>query len=128
MAEGSAAVALTMAAELGSRVRLGTVVRQIDVLNGGGPGGVRVTLADGESIGAEAVVCTIPAGPLREVAITGLSESRLSSLRSQRHALAAKVVVAYEESFWQAGGQTGSPRPSGCSVQPGPRAPASCRC
>ncbi len=107
VAEGSAAVALAMAAELGSRVRLGAVVRRIDVLNGGGPEGVRVTLEDGELIGAEAVVCAIPAGPLREVAITGLSEARLSSLRSQRHALAAKVVVAYEESFWQAGGQNG---------------------
>ena len=41
----------------------------------------RVELDDGEVIGAEAVICTIPAGPLREVEITGLSEARLRSLR-----------------------------------------------
>jgi monoamine oxidase len=103
VAEGSAAVALRMAAELGSRVRLGAVVRRVEIA----AGGVRMTLADGEMIGAEAVVCAIPAGPLREVEIVGLSEARLRSLRSQRHALAAKVVVAYERSFWQDAGQNG---------------------
>ena len=60
-----------------------------------------MTLADGERVHAEAVVCAMPAGPLRAVSITGLSDARLASLRAQRHALAAKVVVAYEESFWQ---------------------------
>jgi monoamine oxidase len=103
VAEGSAAVALAMADELGPALRLGAVVARIDV----GPGGVRVTLADGEAIEAEAVVCAIPAGPLRDVEIAGVSEPRLRSLRSQRHALAAKVVVAYEESFWQRTGQNG---------------------
>ena len=48
-----------------------------------------------------------PAGPLRAVSISGLSDPRLASLRAQRHALAAKVVVAYEESFWQRRGQNG---------------------
>jgi monoamine oxidase/putrescine oxidase len=105
VAEGSAAVALTIAAELGPRLRLGAVVIAIDVRRNGGR--VRVTLADGEAIDAEAVVCAIPAGPLRDVAITGLSGPRLRSLRSQRHALAAKVVVAYDESFWQGSGQNG---------------------
>ena len=103
VAEGSAAVALAMADELGPRIRLGAVAARIDV----GPGGVRVSLVDGEAIEADAVVCAIPSGPLRDVAITGVSEPRLRSLRSQRHALAAKVVVAYEESFWQRTGQNG---------------------
>jgi monoamine oxidase len=53
------------------------------------------------------VICTLPAGPLRAVRIEGLSEARLSSLRAQRHALAAKVVVAYDEPFWQRNGQNG---------------------
>jgi monoamine oxidase len=53
------------------------------------------------------VVCALPAGPLREVRIGGISEARLRSLRAQRHALAAKVVVAYEEPFWQVNGQNG---------------------
>jgi len=48
-----------------------------------------------------------PAGPLRAVEITGVSDERLASLRAQRHALAAKVVVAYADSFWQLAGQNG---------------------
>ena len=103
VAEGSAAVALRMASDLGPRLRLGTVVSEIDIA----PGGVAVTLADGERLEAEAVICAIPAGPLRSIAITGLSDARLASLRAQRHALAAKVVVAYGESFWQRRGQNG---------------------
>ncbi len=87
-----------------------------------GSHGVAVTLADGEQVEAEAVVCALPAGPLRAVSISGLSDERLASLRAQRHALAAKVVVAYEEPFWQRTGRTGSPRPSGCSAPPGHRA------
>jgi monoamine oxidase len=103
VAEGSASVAVAMAAELGPRLRLGTVVSALEVSGRG----VRVTLADGEALDAEAVVCAIPAGPLREVAIDGLSDARLRSLRSQRHALAAKVVVAYDEPFWERRGQNG---------------------
>lgn len=103
VAEGSATVAVRMAEELGPRLRLGAVVRRVD-LNGRG---VRVSLHDGEVVSAEAVVCAIPAGPLRDVEITGLSDARLRSLRAQRHALAAKVVVAYEDSFWQQAGQNG---------------------
>jgi monoamine oxidase len=101
--QGSAEVALRMAAELGPRLRLGAAVTGIDVT----PGGVAVTLAEGERIDAEAVICAIPAGPLRAVTITGLSDARLASLRAHRHALAAKVVVAYAESFWQRRGQNG---------------------
>ena len=103
VAEGSAAVALRMAAELGPRLRLGAATRRIDV---DGPK-VRVLLEDGEAVSAEAVVCALPAGPLRGVELVGLSDARLRSLRAQRHALAAKVVVAYEDSFWQASGQNG---------------------
>jgi monoamine oxidase len=103
VAEGSATVALRMASELGSRVRYDAVVRRIAV----SAGRVRLTLAGGELVEAEAVVCAIPVGPLREVEIAGLSDARLSSLRSQRHALAAKVVVAYDRPFWQDSGQNG---------------------
>jgi putrescine oxidase len=101
--DGAAAVAQRVAAELGPSLRFGTLVTQIDL----GPAAVCVTLADGEQVQAEAVICALPAGPLREVRITGLSDARLRSLRSQRHALAAKVVVAYERSFWQQRGQNG---------------------
>ena len=101
--EGAASVALRIAAELGPRLRLGAVVTRIELAGGS----VRVTLADGELIESDAVICAIPAGPLREVEIVGLSDARLRSLRSQRHALAAKLVVAYERSFWQESGQNG---------------------
>jgi monoamine oxidase len=101
VAEGSATVALRMAEELGERVRLGCVVEAIDVANP-----CTVTLSTAEAIRAEAVVCALPVGPLRDVAVTGVSDERLSSLRRQRNALAFKTVVAYRESFWQVGGAT----------------------
>jgi monoamine oxidase len=101
---GSAEVAARMAAELGARVRLGAVVSRVEVL---GPRGVVVGLADGEEVRAEAVVCALPAGPMRAVQITGLSDARLASLRALRQALAAKLVVAYPDSFWQRNGQNG---------------------
>jgi monoamine oxidase len=101
---GSAEVAVRMAAELGSRVRLDAVVSRVEVL---GSRGVVVGLAGGEEIRAEAVVCALPAGPLRAVEITGLSDARLASLRALRQALAAKLVVAYPDSFWQRQGQNG---------------------
>jgi monoamine oxidase len=104
VAEGSAAVALAIASQLGARVRLGAQVVGLEVR---GARGAVVTLADGEQVEAEAVICALPAGPLRAVPISGLSDSRLASLRAQRHALAAKVVVAYEQPFWQRGGQNG---------------------
>jgi monoamine oxidase len=103
VAEGSASVALRMASELGERVRYEAVVRKLAV----SPGRVQVTLADGELVEAEAVVCAIPAGPLRELQISGVSDARLRSLGAQRHALAAKVVAAYDEPFWQRNGQNG---------------------
>ena len=91
-----------MAAELGGRLRLGAVVRRIEV-------GRRaaVTLDTGERLEADAVVCAVPAGPLRDIAIEGLSPARLASLHRQRHARAGKVAVAYGSSFWRERGQNG---------------------
>jgi monoamine oxidase len=103
-AAGSAEVAMRMAAELGARVRLDAVVTSVGIA---GARGVVVGLADGEEIHAEAVICALPAGPLRAVQITGLSDARLASLRALRQALAAKLVVAYADSFWQRTGQNG---------------------
>ncbi len=103
-AQGSAEVALRMAAELGDRVQLRSPVTRILV---DGARGVTIGLRDGDAVQAESVVCAIPAGPLRHVQISGLSDARLASLRAQRMALAAKVVVAYPDSFWQRTGQNG---------------------
>ncbi|HTP17981.1 MAG TPA: FAD-dependent oxidoreductase [Solirubrobacteraceae bacterium] len=103
VSDGSAAVALAMAAELETQIRYGAPVRRVEIA----AGRTRVVLADGEQIESEAVVCTLPAGPLRAVEVAGLSDARLRSLRSQRQALAAKVIAAYEVAFWQDAGQNG---------------------
>jgi len=103
VAEGSATVALRMAAELDGRVRLGAAVVRVDVA----PAGCAVTLASGERLHAAAVVCALPVGPLRAVEIHGVSDARLSSLRRQRHALAMKLVASYGESVWAAAGADG---------------------
>ncbi len=103
LARGSAALPLAMAADLGDRLRLGAVVSALDVA----PGGVTVTLAGGETLGAEAVVCALPVGPLRDVAVNGVSGARLASLHRQRQALAAKVVAAYPRPIWRAAGANG---------------------
>jgi monoamine oxidase len=100
VAEGSATVALTMAAALPD-VRLSTPVRSIEV----GAQGCVVTTREGEALRAEAVVLAVPSGPARDLDIEGVSPERLTSLRRQRHAWAAKFVAAYDEPFWQARGQ-----------------------
>jgi monoamine oxidase len=100
---GSAALALRMADDLGARLRLGARVTALDVA----PGTVRVTLAGGEQLRAEAVVCALPVGPLRDIAIGGVSDARLASLHRQRQALAAKLVAAYDEPVWRACGASG---------------------
>jgi monoamine oxidase len=102
VAEGSATVALRMAEELGDRLRLGVPVRRIAVADG-----VEVFLADGSRITADVVVCAVPVGPLRAIALEGISPERVASLRRQRHARAGKVAVAYRSSFWRELGQNG---------------------
>jgi monoamine oxidase len=102
VAEGSATVALRMADELGERLRLEAVVRRIAL-----DGRAAVTLETEERLAADAVVCAVPAGPLRDIAIEGLSAARLESLHRQRHARAGKYAVAYTASFWRDRGQNG---------------------
>ena len=102
--EGSATVALRMAEELGDRVRCGAPVTRIQV----DPQRSRVTLATGEQYDAAAVVCTLPPGPLRDVAVEGVPGARLASVRRQRHALAVKACLVYDRSFWVDEGQNGA--------------------
>jgi monoamine oxidase len=103
VAEGSATVALRMAEELGHRVRYATPVRRIRVC----PTGCTVTTETGELFESEAVVCAVPVGPLRNIRVEGVSDERMRSLDRQRHALAAKVVFTYADSFWHDNGQNG---------------------
>ena len=68
--------------------------------------GVRVRAQCGRAVPAPTPWCSpSPSGPARDLAITGVSEARLTSLRRQRHAWAAKFVAAYDEPFWRATGQ-----------------------
>lgn len=103
VAEGSAEVALRMGVELGERVRLGTEVTQITVSSHG----CRVTLATGEELRAEAVVCALPVSVLHGVRIDGVAPERLASLRAQRQARAVKVVTMYDRSVWADVGANG---------------------
>ncbi len=103
VAEGSATVALRMAAELDGRIRLKSPVRAVKVA----PGSSSVQLASGEIVHAGAVVSALPAGPLRDITVEGVSDARLESLHRQRHALAAKFVAAYSHPFWRDRGQNG---------------------
>lgn len=102
VAEGSATVALTMAAALRD-VRLSTPVRAMSI----GSRGCTVTTRAGEQLRADAVVLAVPSGPARDIAIEGVSDERLRSLRRQRHAWAAKFVAAYDRPFWRERGQNG---------------------
>jgi monoamine oxidase len=104
VAEGSASVALRMAEQLGHRVRYATPVNKVRIA----PHGCQVATATGERFDCEAVVSAVPVGPLRRIAIDGVSAERLASLDRQRHALAAKVVFAYEASWWEQQGQNGT--------------------
>ncbi|MFF3940471.1 flavin monoamine oxidase family protein [Streptomyces phaeofaciens] len=98
LAEGSATLAEVMGRALGARVRLGAPVAALDVR----PGRCTVRLAGGEVLTAGAVVSALPVGPLRSVAVTGVSEARLASLHRQRHATAAKFAAVYDRPFWRA--------------------------
>ena len=96
VAEGSATVARRMAAGL-SDVRLARRSPR-------SPSAPRVRgdhAMSGEVLRAEAVVLAVPSGPARDLAITGVSDERLTSLRRQRHAWAAKFVAAYDRPFWR---------------------------
>ena len=104
VAEGSATVALRMAEALEDRTRYATPVTRIDIATNG----CAVETATGERFQCDAVVSAVPVGPLRRIAIEGVSRERLASLDLQRHALAAKVCFSYPDSFWEQQGLNGS--------------------
>ncbi|MER3389616.1 MAG: NAD(P)/FAD-dependent oxidoreductase [Microcella sp.] len=107
--EGSATVALRMAEGLGHRIRYSSPVASIDVASGGaGQGGVKVTLQSGERCRGGDVICALPAGPLRDLRISGVSAEYLASVQRREHAPTAKLVTVYESSFWEGNGQNGT--------------------
>jgi len=102
--EGSATVALRMADELGHRIRYSTPVASIDIAQQSSS----VRAVAGETFVAHNVVCALPAGPLRDVTVTGVSAARLNSLHRQQHAPTVKYVPVYEASFWEGQNQNGT--------------------
>lgn len=113
VAEGSASVAQRMASALSDQVRFSSPVTAIEV----SPAACTLTLAGGETITCAAVVSSVPAGPLRDMRISGVSEERLRSLHSLRHSLATKLVAVWEDSWWLELGRDGfvrSERDLGC--------------
>jgi len=103
VAEGSAEVAARIAAGLGERIRYGAVVEAVSVA----AAGCSIRLRGGETLLGEAVVCALPVGPLRDVAVEGVAPERLASLHAQRHALAAKAVSIFDRSVWADVGANG---------------------
>ena len=103
VAEGSATVALRVAAELGSRVRYSTPATEVRI----GSPRCEVLTAVGERFECEAVVCALPVGALRQVAVEGVSPVRMDSLHRQKNALVAKAVFVWADSFWERNGQNG---------------------
>jgi monoamine oxidase len=104
VAEGSATVPLTVASELGHRIRYATPVTEVRIASPR----CTVLTATGERFDAEMVVCALPVGPLRAVAVSGVSKERLDSLRRQKHAVVAKAVFVWADSFWERNGQNGT--------------------
>ena len=102
--EGSATVALRMAEELLDRIHYATPVTGIRIASSG----CVVETATGEHLDCDAVISAVPVGPLRSIAIDGVSAERLASLDRQRHALAAKVCFSYPDSFWERDGLSGT--------------------
>ena len=103
VAEGSATVALRVAAELGHRIRYATPVTEVRVSSRG----CTALTATGERFESEAVICALPVGPLRRVRVEGVSAERLASLHRQKNALVAKAVFVWADSFWERNGQNG---------------------
>jgi monoamine oxidase len=102
--EGSGAVPEVLAAGLARFVYYDTPVREVHI----SAHGCSVLADSGERFECDAVISTLPAGPFRDLHITGVSPERLASMYAQRHAIVSKVVYVYETSFWEANGQNGS--------------------
>jgi monoamine oxidase len=96
VAGGSSVLPATLERELAGRIRYDAPVTALHV---GRP--CRVTLAGGEQLEADAIVCCVPVGPLRAIAVDGVSDARLASLHRQRQLRAFKAVLAFDEPVWR---------------------------
>lgn len=104
VAEGSASVPLRLAEQLGHRIHFDSPVFSVAVANDG----CLVVTQSGETFRSDAVISALPAGPLRDVRVQGVSRERLKSLNAQAHARVSKVVYVYPTSYWESSNQNGS--------------------
>lgn len=101
---GSIRIAETMAAELGDRVRLGTVVAGIEQ----DYDGVRVVCRNGETVAGSHVIVTLPPTLAGRLAYTPALPSWRDQLTQRLPAGSVmKVYAAYDEPFWRADGLNG---------------------
>ena len=124
VAEGSATVALRMAAELDGRVRLEAPVARVDVASAR----CAVTLADGERLDAPRSSARCRSGRCGRSRSDGVPDPRLRSLHRQRHALATKLVATYRRSVWAAAGMDGLAYGEGLLGSTWPQGRACSRC
>jgi monoamine oxidase len=101
---GSIRIAETMAASLGDRVRLGTVVARIEQDDAG----VRVVLRDGEVVAGSQVIVTLPPTLAGRLDYSPALPSWRDQLTQRLPAGSViKVYAAYDEPFWRADGLNG---------------------
>jgi monoamine oxidase len=101
---GSIRIAETMAADLGDRVRLGSIVSRIEHDDTG----VRVALRDGEVVeGTRAIVTLPPTLAGRLVYSPALPSWRDQLTQRLPAGSVMKVYAAYDEPFWRADGLNG---------------------
>ncbi len=102
--EGSATVVERLTDQIAPHIRYESPVTHVTVA----ASGCTVVTRDGTMTQSEAVIVAVPAGPLRDIHIEGVSDARLASLHAQRHARVSKVVYVFPDSFWERNGQNGS--------------------
>jgi monoamine oxidase len=60
-----------------------------------------VRFEDGHEITAEYVICTIPFSVLRDLELTGFSDSKMAAVRNLKYHDACKVFLLCKERFWE---------------------------
>ncbi len=127
VSEGSAAVALAMAAELGpDAIRFESVVRRVEVRRGA----VDVTLSRRRRGDRRR------GGRVRDPRRARCGRSRSPASATPGCALSSRTATRWRPKSsrrtrprsGRSAARTGSPSANGCSARPGPRAPACCRC
>jgi monoamine oxidase len=101
---GSSSLPRALANILGEQIRYESGVRGVQLASGG----CTVELVSGQTFLAENVLFAVPIPVLAAMNVEGVSTRRLASWKSTRYASAAKVVMAFDEPFWEKEGLCGT--------------------